>query len=44
MKIVQAVLAAMFAMAGVMKATQPKDKLVERLPWSRGGRFGHYSL
>ncbi|WP_371660896.1 hypothetical protein [Streptomyces sp. NBC_00280] len=32
--IVQAVLAAMFAMAGVMKATQPKDKLVGRLPWT----------
>ncbi|MEU6379354.1 DoxX family protein [Streptomyces sp. NPDC046909] len=31
--IVQAVLAAMFAMAGVTKATQPKDKLVEKLPW-----------
>ncbi|WP_158845692.1 DoxX family protein [Saccharothrix deserti] len=31
--IVQAVLAAMFAMAGVMKSTQPKDKLVEKMPW-----------
>ncbi|MFF0291284.1 DoxX family protein [Streptomyces sp. NPDC005262] len=31
--IVQAVLAALFAMAGVMKSTQPKDKLVEKLPW-----------
>ena len=31
--ILQIVLAAMFAMAGVMKATQPKDKLVEKLPW-----------
>ena len=31
--IVQAVLAAMFAMAGVMKSTQPKDKLVAKLPW-----------
>ncbi|MGW3909941.1 DoxX family protein [Streptomyces sp. NPDC005070] len=31
--IVQAVLAAMFAMAGVMKSTQPKDKLAEKLPW-----------
>ncbi|MFB4271501.1 DoxX family protein [Nonomuraea sp. GTA35] len=31
--IVQAVLAAMFGMAGVMKSTQPKDKLVPRLPW-----------
>jgi uncharacterized membrane protein YphA (DoxX/SURF4 family) len=32
--IVQAVLAAMFAMAGVMKLTQPKDKLADRLPWT----------
>lgn len=32
--IVQAVLAAMFAMAGVMKSTQPKDNLVGRLPWT----------
>jgi uncharacterized membrane protein len=31
--IVQAVLAAMFAIAGVMKSTQPKDKLVGQLPW-----------
>jgi uncharacterized membrane protein len=31
--IVQAVLAAMFGMAGVMKATQPKEKLQTRLPW-----------
>jgi uncharacterized membrane protein len=31
--ILQAVLALMFAMAGVLKATQPKDKLVIRLPW-----------
>ena len=31
--IVQAVLAAMFAMAGLMKSTQPKEKLAPRLPW-----------
>jgi uncharacterized membrane protein YphA (DoxX/SURF4 family) len=31
--ILQAVLAAMFAMAGAMKSTQPKDKLVDKLPW-----------
>jgi uncharacterized membrane protein YphA (DoxX/SURF4 family) len=31
--ILQAVLAAMFAMAGVMKSIQPKDKLVDKLPW-----------
>ncbi|MDH6622656.1 putative membrane protein YphA (DoxX/SURF4 family) [Streptomyces sp. LBL] len=32
--IVQAVLAAMFAMAGIMKSTQPKDQLVDKLPWA----------
>ncbi|MFJ9247652.1 DoxX family protein [Streptomyces sp. NPDC101776] len=32
--IVQAVLAAMFAMAGVMKSIQPKEKLVGQLPWT----------
>ena len=31
--IVQAVLAAAFALAGVQKATQPKEKLASRLPW-----------
>jgi uncharacterized membrane protein YphA (DoxX/SURF4 family) len=31
--ILQAVLAAMFAKAGAKKSTQPKDKLVEKLPW-----------
>jgi len=31
--ILQAVLAAMFGMAGVMKSTQPKDKLAGKLPW-----------
>jgi uncharacterized membrane protein len=31
--IVQAVLAAMFATAGLMKSTQPKEKLAPRLPW-----------
>ncbi|MFI8952262.1 DoxX family protein [Streptomyces sp. NPDC053750] len=31
--IVQAVLALMFASAGVMKSTQPKDKLAEKLGW-----------
>ncbi|KAB2350051.1 DoxX family protein [Actinomadura rudentiformis] len=31
--ILQAVLAAMFATAGVMKSTQPKDKLIDKLPW-----------
>ncbi|GAB2869428.1 DoxX family protein [Nocardioides pacificus] len=31
--ILQALLAAMFAMAGIMKATQPKEKLAAGLPW-----------
>ncbi|MEU8358341.1 DoxX family protein [Nonomuraea sp. NPDC048882] len=31
--IVQVALGAMFFMAGVMKATQPKEKLAPRLPW-----------
>jgi uncharacterized membrane protein YphA (DoxX/SURF4 family) len=31
--ILQIVLAAMFAMAGVMKATQPREKLLPNLPW-----------
>jgi uncharacterized membrane protein YphA (DoxX/SURF4 family) len=31
--IVQAVLAAIFVTAGLMKATQPKDKLASMLPW-----------
>ena len=31
--VLQGALAAIFVMAGVMKSTQPKDKLVKRLPW-----------
>lgn len=31
--VLQAVLAAMFGMAGVMKSTQPKAKLAAKLPW-----------
>jgi uncharacterized membrane protein YphA (DoxX/SURF4 family) len=31
--IVQGVLAVMFALAGVMKTFQPKEKLAGRLPW-----------
>ncbi|SRR6266545_2644453 len=31
--ILQAALAVLYAMAGVMKTTQPKDKLQPRLPW-----------
>ncbi|MFC1418100.1 DoxX family protein [Streptacidiphilus cavernicola] len=33
--IVQAVLAALFAMSGLAKATQPKDRLVGKYPWMR---------
>lgn len=32
--IVQAVLAGLFGMAGLMKSTQPKDKVAEKLPWA----------
>ena len=47
--IVQGILAAVFLMGGVMKATQPGEKLLKQLPWvedfSTGtvrswGRFG----
>jgi uncharacterized membrane protein YphA (DoxX/SURF4 family) len=31
--ILQIALAAMFALAGVMKSTQPKEKLLANLPW-----------
>lgn len=31
--LLQIVLAAMFAMAGVMKSTRPKEKLAATLPW-----------
>jgi uncharacterized membrane protein len=31
--IVQAILAAVFALSGVMKTTQPKEQLAPRLPW-----------
>jgi uncharacterized membrane protein len=31
--VIQGVLAAMFLMAGLMKSTQPKEKLVKNLPW-----------
>jgi uncharacterized membrane protein YphA (DoxX/SURF4 family) len=33
--IVQAILAAMFVMAGVMKSTQPTQTLAEKLPWTQ---------
>jgi uncharacterized membrane protein YphA (DoxX/SURF4 family) len=31
--IIQGILASMFLMAGIMKSTQPKEKLVKTLPW-----------
>jgi uncharacterized membrane protein YphA (DoxX/SURF4 family) len=31
--IIQVVLAVLFLMAGIMKSTQPKEKLVKSLPW-----------
>jgi uncharacterized membrane protein YphA (DoxX/SURF4 family) len=31
--IIQGILALLFLMAGVMKSTQPKDKLAKSLPW-----------
>jgi uncharacterized membrane protein YphA (DoxX/SURF4 family) len=31
--IIQAILALVFAMAGIMKSTQPVDKLIKSLPW-----------
>ena len=31
--IIQGILAAMFGMAGVMKSTQPKEKLAPQVPW-----------
>lgn len=31
--IIQGILAVMFLMAGIMKSTQPKEKLVKSLPW-----------
>jgi uncharacterized membrane protein len=33
MWIIQGILAAMFAMTGIMKSTQSKDKLIKNLPW-----------
>jgi hypothetical protein len=33
--IVQAILAAIFAMSGLVKAIQPKDKLAGKYPWMR---------
>jgi uncharacterized membrane protein len=42
--IVQAVLAAMFGIAGVTKSTQPKDKLEPKLPWAEDFSAGTVRL
>jgi uncharacterized membrane protein len=42
--ILQAVLAAMFAIAGVVKSTQPKVKLEPRLPWTADSSAGTVRL
>ena len=42
--ILQIVLAAMFALAGVQKSTQPKEKLVTRLPWVEDFSLGTVRL
>ncbi|MFE9449727.1 hypothetical protein [Streptomyces sp. NPDC006739] len=40
--VLQGLLAAMFAMAGVMKATQPIDKLAGTLPYARTWRRARF--
>lgn len=42
--IVQIVLAAAFVMAGVLKSTQPKEKLTPRLPWTEDFSAGTVKL
>lgn len=42
--IVQIVLAAAFVLAGVMKATQPKEKLTPNLPWVEDFSLGTVRL
>jgi uncharacterized membrane protein len=42
--IVQGILAAMFLMAGIMKSTQPKEKLVPKLPWVNDFTMGTVRL
>jgi uncharacterized membrane protein len=42
--IVQSVLAAMFVMAGLMKSTQPKEKLAPKLPWVEDVSLGTLRL
>ena len=42
--IVQIALAAAFVLAGVMKATQPKEKLASNLPWVEDFSLGTVRL
>ena len=42
--IVQAVLAVAFVLAGVMKSTQPKEKLQPKLPWVKDFSLGTIRL
>ncbi|MCP2323940.1 putative membrane protein YphA (DoxX/SURF4 family) [Hamadaea flava] len=42
--IVQILLAAAFVMAGVMKSTQPKEKLAPKLPWTEDFSSGTVKL
>jgi len=38
--IIQGIVAAMFLMAGMMKSTQPKEKLEPKLPWVKDFSLG----
>ena len=42
--IAQGILAAMFTMAGIMKSTQPKEKLSKNLPWVNDYSAGQVKL
>lgn len=42
--IVAGMLAAIFALAGVMKSTQPREKLAETMPWVDGVSLGTLRL
>lgn len=42
--IVQGVLAAMFLMAGIMKATTPREKLAIKMPWANDYSAGTVKL
>lgn len=42
--IIQGIVAAMFIMAGIMKSTQPKEKLEPKLPWVKDFPLGTVRL